>query len=103
MGFSDKSVFNLQHYFATNPFTAVHEVLYQVHSDMFQKKTTVFRQVEKFMETGNVCDRKHVRIVTFLTHDRAGIVEGTLSKLPHKSFRILLFPLFQLMHTFYTL
>jgi len=45
--------------------------------------------VEKFGETGSVCDRKHTRAVTFLTHDRVCTVEGTLSQLPHKSLRIL--------------
>jgi len=52
-------------------------------------KTTVFRIVEKFRETESVCDRKHAMSVTFLTHDRVCIVEGTLSQLPHKSLRIL--------------
>jgi hypothetical protein len=45
--------------------------------------------VEKFREIGSVCDRKHARPVTFLTHDRVHNVDGTLSQLPHKSLRIL--------------
>jgi len=45
--------------------------------------------VEKFRETGSVCDKKRARPVTFLTHDSVRIVEGTLSPMPHKSLRIL--------------
>jgi hypothetical protein len=45
--------------------------------------------VDKFRETGSVCDRKHVKTVTFLAYDRVHIVEVKLSQMPHISLRIL--------------
>jgi hypothetical protein len=56
-------------------------------SQYIPNKTTVCRLVEKFMETGSVYDRKHVRPVTVLTNDMVCTVEGMLSQSPCKSLR----------------
>ena len=38
---NEKFVFILQHYFATNSFAAVHEVLYQVQPNKFQLDSSI--------------------------------------------------------------
>jgi hypothetical protein len=52
------------------------EAFHHVHPNKeVPSKTTIFRLVEKFRETGSVCDRKHVRPVIVLTHDMVCIVQ----------------------------
>jgi hypothetical protein len=62
----EQIIFVVKHYFHNESYALCQEAF---PNDTVPNKTTIYRIITKFEETGSVCDRKHIRRRTVLNGD----------------------------------
>jgi hypothetical protein len=84
----EQKIFVVKHYFRNESYVFCQGDFQEAFpNDTVPKKTTVYRIITKFEETGSVCDRKHNRRRTVLNDNTLQDVRLSLLQSPSKSLR----------------